>query len=506
MKTQNFYPFALAISMMAATLVSCDDKDNMPVVDTPGMAPNQSFTALAEGNQLLYFEDGNLNAPITALSITGLATGESILSIDYRPATGQLYGLGSNSRIYIINENSGVATPLGTAPFNPAIEGSSASLDFNPTVDRIRVVAETGQNLRLHPETGVVVATDGSINGGMNPKIGAVAYNNSVSGATTTVLFDIDIATDKLYQQVPPNDGGLIEVGDLGIDFESLTDMDILADNSLAIAVNRVDNETRLYTIDLGSGAASWAGVFTEPVVSLAFKTDPIAYAADAAGKLYRFNPMNPKPTVVDFQGLGMDEKIVGMDYRPANGQLLAISSASQLYSVNPSNGMLTAIGNPLVPMIEGDMVGFDFNPTVDRIRLVTSTGQNLRLHPDLGTVAATDGRLNPGNPSIASAAYTNNVSGATTTTLFVIDHSTGMLFTQIPPNDGVLVPVGSLGLSEITCNNGFDIGGNSGNAYAALTVGNAAGVYSVDLMTGAATKVSDLNFSPVAMTLGLGF
>lgn len=505
MRKQNFYPMALAFTMMAATLVSCEDKDNMPVVSTPGMTPTASFTALAEGNQLIYFADGNLSDPKSMVSITGIASGETILSIDYRPATGQLYGLGSSSRIYIINENSGVATPLGSAAFSPAIEGTSASLDFNPTVDRIRVVAETGQNLRLHPETGLVAATDGSINGGMNPKIGAVAYNNSFSGATATVLFDIDITTDKLYQQVPPNDGGLMEVGDLGVDFQSLTDMDILADNSLAMAVNKVDNETRLYTIDLSSGAASWVGVFKQPVVGIAFKTDPIAYAACADGMLYRFNPIDPKPNKVAFQGLAMGEKIVGLDYRPANGQLLAVSSASQLYSVNPSNGTLTKIGSPLMPMMEGDATGFDFNPTVDRIRLVTNTGQNLRLHPDLGTVVATDGRLNPGTPMVSGAAYANNIAGAATTTLFVIDHATGMLLKQMPPNDGVLVPVGSLGVA-VTSQNGFDIGGNSGSAYAVFTVGSAAGVYSVNLMTGAASKVSDLNFSPVAMTLGLGF
>lgn len=505
MKKHNFYPMALAITMMAAAFTSCDDKDNMPIVDTPGTTPTVSFTALADGNQLIYFEDGNLSAPTSTVSITGVESGESIISIDYRPATGQLYGLGSGSRLYIINENSGVATPLGAAAFSPAIEGDAASLDFNPTVDRIRLVSESGQNLRLHPETGAVVATDGSINGGMNPRIGAVAYNNSVSGATTTTLFDIDVATDKLYQQVPPNDGGLVEVGNLGIDFEGLSDMDILFDNSLAMAVNRTDNETRLYTIDLASGSAAWVGVFSQPVISLAFKTEPIAYAADDAGMLYRFNPMNPQPTMVAFQGLNMDEQIVGLDYRPANGQLIAISSMSQLYSVNPSNGMLTAIGNPLSPMMEGYVAGFDFNPTVDRIRLVTNTGQNLRLHPDLGTVVATDGRLNPGTPMVAAAAYTNNIAGATTTTLFVIDHSTGMLFKQIPPNDGVLVSVGSLGV-EIKSHNGFDIGGNSGGAYAVFTVGSASGVYSVNLETGGATKVSDLNFSPVAMTLGLGF
>ncbi|OOG72757.1 DUF4394 domain-containing protein [Algoriphagus sp. A40] len=505
MKNLTFFSINLAMAMLATAMISCDDEVKMPIVETPGMTPDVSFTALAEGNQLLYFEEGNLTTPVEAIPITGLGSGESIISIDYRPATGQLYGLSSGNRIYFINENSGMATALGAGAFTPAIEGGAASLDFNPTVDRIRVVAESGQNLRLNPETGAVVATDGRINGGMNPEIGAVAYTNSVSGASTTILFDIDIATDKVYQQVPPNDGGLVEVGSLGVDFEGQTDFDILADNSLALSVNRIENETRLYSIDLSSGAASWVGVFSQPVISLAFKTNPIAYAADAAGMLYRFNPMSPQPTMVAYQGLGMNEKIVGLDFRPANGQLLAISSNSQIYSVNPSNGLLTSIGNPLMPMLEGDLAGFDFNPTVDRIRLVTSTGQNLRLHPDLGTVVATDGRLNPGAPMVAAAAYTNNIAGASTTTLFVIDHNTGMLFTQIPPNDGVLVPVGSLGIT-ITAQNGFDIGGNSGSAFAVLTVGSAAGVYSINLMTGAATKVSDLNFTPVAMAVGLGF
>ncbi|MBN7810472.1 DUF4394 domain-containing protein [Algoriphagus sp. H41] len=504
MKNLKFFPLAAAL-LASAFLFSCNEDDDMPMMDSPEMTPEVNFTALAEGNLLLYFEGGNLSTPSKTVNITGLASGESIISVDYRPATGQLYGLSSGSRIYFINENSGAATALGAAAFSPAVEGDRASIDFNPTVDRLRLVTESGQNLRLHPETGVVVATDGRINGGTSPKIGAVAYTNSMSGATSTVLFDIDLSSDKLYQQVPPNDGGLVEVGDLGIDMEGSVDLDILPDNSLALAVNRSDMDTRLYSIDLASGKATWVGVFSQPVISLAFKTNPIAYAADAGGMFYRFNPTSSQSTSVAFQGLATGEKIVGLDYRPANGQLLAISSRSQLYAVNPSNGMLTAIGSPLAPLMEGDIAGFDFNPTVDRIRLVTSTGQNLRLHPDLGTVVATDGRLNPGTPMVSAAAYANNIAGAATTTLFVIDHFTGTLFTQIPPNDGVLVPVGSLGLS-ISSQNGFDIGGTSGSAFAVLNSGTAAGVYGINLTTGAATKISDLNFSPVAMTVGLGF
>lgn len=485
-------------------LVSCQD-DNGPRVTNPGNPPSVNLTVLGEGNMLYYFEDGNINLPAMTKSIVGLASGEMMISVDYRPATGQLYGLSSSSRLYLINENSGAATPLGATPFSPAIDGVGASIDFNPTVDRIRLVSQNGQNLRLHPETGAVVAVDGRINGGMNPVISGVAYTNSVSGATSTVLFDIDIAQDKLYMQVPPNDGGLQEVGSLGEDFDGATDFDISPDNEFALAVSRNANQSRLFLIDLATGTATWVGRFNEDVLSIALKTNPVAYAADASGKLFRFNPLDPEPSMVDFQGLISGEQIVGLDFRPANGQLLAVSNKSQLYAVNPSNGMLTAIGNPFMPMIDGERIGFDFNPTVDRIRLVTNTGQNLRLHPDLGTVVATDGKLNPGTPMVSGAAYTNNFAGTTATTLFVLDHGTGMLYTQTPPNDGVLVPVGSLGVS-VTGQNGFDIGGNSGNAFAVLTVGSAAGVYTINLMTGAATKISDLNFTPVAMAVGLGF
>lgn len=494
-------PLLLALVMIFS---SCEDEPMMPVIDVPGATPSVNFTALTNDGKVLYFEGGQLGSAVKSITITNLGSGEQIVSIDYRPATGQLYGLSSASRLYHINENSGLASPLGQMAFTPAFQGANPSLDFNPTVDRVRLVTESGQNLRLHPELGTVVATDGSINGGMSPKIGAVAYTNSFSGATTTTLFDIDFQQDKLYQQVPPNDGGLVEVGSLGIDFAGEGDMDILADNSLAMAVVRNVNESRLYTIDLTSGAATWVGVFSQPVVSIAFKTNPIAYAA-SGNSLYRFDPINPKPTMTAFTGLAVGEKITGLDFRPVNGQLIAVSSQSQLYAVNPSNAALTKIGMPLVPMANGMFIGFDFNPTVDRIRLVTETGQNLRLHPDLGTVVSIDGNLKPGTPFVSGAAYTNSFAGTTTTELFVLDSSNGKLFKQSPPNDGVLVEVGSLGIT-FESDNGFDIGGTSNLAYAVLTTAGKSSVYRINLMTGVASKVSDLSFNPSAMALGLGF
>ncbi|MDP3681194.1 MAG: DUF4394 domain-containing protein [Flavobacterium sp.] len=492
------------LALLSITAISCND-DNNDMMTPAVIAPDVNFTALASNNTILTFNARNLGTPTSTTPIVGLAASETIVSIDYRPATGQLYGLGSSSRLYFINEKSGVATALGAASFSPVLAGGNASLDFNPTVDRIRLVTDSGQNLRLHPELGTVVVTDGIINGGVNAKIGAVAYTNSMAGATATMLYDIDFEQDKLYMQTPPNDGTLQLVGDLGVNFQGVGDMDILADNSTALAVTNNANVSTLYTIDLTTGKAVDVGKFTAPVISLAFKTNPIAYATTTGNMLVRFNPTSGNNNSVALTGLAASESIVGLDFRPANGALYAISNQSRLFSVNTASGALTVVGSTLVPGLSGTAFGFDFNPTVDRIRLVSNTGQNLRLHPDLGTVVAVDGNLNPGTPFITGAAYTNNIAGATTTALFVIDSQTDMLFRQDPPNNGTLVAIGNLGVN-VDADSGFDIGGNSATAFALLKVNSVTSVYSINMATGAATKVSDINIQATAMAVGLGF
>ncbi|MDG2432756.1 DUF4394 domain-containing protein [Flavobacterium sp.] len=491
------------LALLSVTAISCNSDNNDGM--TQATAPNVNFTALASNNTILTYNAQNLMTATSTTAIVGLPPAENIVSIDYRPATGQLYALGSSSRIYFINEKSGVATAVGSSVFTPAIVGANASLDFNPTVDRIRLVTESGQNLRLHPELGTVIATDGSINGGTNPKIGAVAYTNSVAGATTTMLYDIDFAQDKLYLQSPPNDGGLQVVGDLGINFEGTGDMDITADNSTALAVTNNNNVSTLFTINLTTGKAASLGKFSVPVISIAFKTNPIAYATTANNMLFRFDPTKGTNTSVALTGLASGEAIVGLDFRPATGGLYALSNQSRLFSVNTSSGALAVVGVTLVPALSGDSFGFDFNPTVDRIRVVSNTGQNLRLHPDLGTVVAVDGNLNPGTPFVTGAAYSNSVAGATSTTLFVLDSQTDMLYRQDPPNNGTLVMLGSLGV-DAAADNGFDIGGNSAIAYALLKVNNVNAVYTINLTTGVATKVSDITFQATAMAVGLGF
>ena len=222
----------------------------------------------------------------SAVLISGLGAGERIFAIDFRPATGQLYGVSNQSRLYVIDQNMGTTTPIGTQPFMPAINGMQVGFDFNPTVDRIRLVTDQTQNLRLHPETGAVVAWDGNLNPG-SPAVVAVAYTNNMAGATSTSLYDIDVKTDKLYRHIPPNDGTLVEVGRLNVQAVGEGGFDIAPDNSLALAVlfgrgggteNQKEdsngNKYRFYAIDLQTGKATNLGKADRTLIGVAIPTN----------------------------------------------------------------------------------------------------------------------------------------------------------------------------------------------------------------------------------------
>lgn len=474
------------------------------------LSADLTFYALTDNNQLLQLNSQNPSAAINTITLTGIQNNERLVSIDFRPATGQLYGVSNNSRLYQINVVNGMAQALGAGSFSPAVNGDVVAFDFNPTVDRIRLVTNRSQNLRLNPETGTVAAIDGAINGVPGVSISGVAYTNNRAGVTTTTLYDIDPVTDKLYVQNPPNNGTLVEVGALGIDVAGVGSFDI-APNGDAVAVLINNGVQGFYQINLGTGRAELLGNMSNfnSIVGMAVPTEPVAYAADGANNLLIFNPFNPNPIVKSITGLQSGETLYGIDFRPANGQLYAIGSTSRLYTINTSTGAAALVGSgPFSPALTGSDVGFDFNPTVDRIRVVSNMGQNLRLNPNDGTVAAIDGNLNPGPVNVTAAAYTNNFAGATTTVLYDINTRTGaMLFRQNPPNSGGLEMVGSLGL-DAEGGNGFDIGGASNVGYALLRSGGTTRLYTVNLMSGAATNGISLPGNPSVrgFAIGLGF
>ncbi len=227
-------------------------------------------------------------------------------------------------------------------------------------------------------------------------------------------------------------------------------------------------------------------------------------FALTTDHRLVSFNQLRPNNTLSDIgiSGVGAGETLLGMDFRPANGKLYAVSSASQLYSIDYKTGVAMKVGAPFAPALDSHDVGFDFNPTVDRIRITTSKGQDLRVHPDTGALVAIDGRLayssadvNAGRPaSVVASAYTNpDNNPATGTTLYNLDSYFDTLVTQDPPNAGVLNTVGHLGVNTTNLA-GFDIG-QSNEAIAALQLdwGAAPVIYLIDLRTGEAWERGQL-------------
>ncbi len=493
--------------------------------DNRGKDNGTVFYALTDNNQLVKYSTDKPFSEMGAVGLTGLPTGEKILAIDFRPATGQLYGVSSASRIYTINQNNGRTNVIGTAPFTPAINGNLVGFDFNPTVDRIRLVTDNEQSLRINPETGATVAVDGNINPG-NPALNSVAYRNSFAGATTTELYAIDVASDNLFTINPPNAGTLVLDGPLGIDAKGEGGFDISPDNSLALAAlfakgNDDDDDNdeqdknngfkyRFYSINLETGKAKNLGKTDRVITGVAIPTNPVAYSVNESNGLVVFNPETGVSFTRNITGLQAGEKLVGIDFRPANGQLYGLGSSSRIYTIYTAAAMGTASATMVgamafTPALSGTSFGFDFNPVVDRIRIVSNTGQNLRAHPATGVIAFTDGSLNPGSPMVDAVAYTNNFAGTTTTELYAVDFGNDNLYTITPPNNGTLALDGGLG-KNVEAHNGFDIGGTSNEAYGIFTVGGTTGLYKINLDTGAATFKRTISGRMNGFALGLGF
>jgi hypothetical protein len=219
---------------------------------------------------LISFDTERPDPVLTMGIIRGLQPGERILGIDFRPVDGKLYGLGSTSRLYTIDLRSAIATVVGEGPFTPALDGESFGFDFNPTVDRIRIVSNTGQNLRAHPVTGLVVATDGMLQyaaaEGMPmtaPNAVASAYTNSVFGARSTTLYNVDLASNSLVSQNPPNNGTLNRIGSLaGLNLSTVAGFDISPDTNTAYVVVRSSRtpNSELYQVDLRTAATTRMG------------------------------------------------------------------------------------------------------------------------------------------------------------------------------------------------------------------------------------------------------
>jgi trimeric autotransporter adhesin len=467
-----------------------------------------SFIALSDNNVLVSFNSNNLSR-LSSTPVTGIDG--SLLGIDTRPANGLIYGITTANSIYTIDPNTGIATKVSTLS-TPFTATSVSGFDFNPVADRLRLVGDNDQNFRINVDTGAVTVDGnlafgtGDVNAGDNPSITAAAYTNSFAGTTATQLYDLDEAQDVLVLQNPPNNGTLATVGNLGVDFSSLSGFDIVSsslNNNSAFATS----SGKLYSIDLGTGAATNLGAIGAGssqnlkglVAAAAPDIDPIAansqfLALSNDNKLISFNPSSPNRTTTTAI-VGVDAPLIGIDTRPANGLVYGISTANTIYTINPNTGVATKVSTLSTPFTGTSISGFDFNPAADRLRLVGDNDQNFRINVDTGavtvdgTLAFAAGDVNASkNPTITAAGYTNSLAGTTSTQLYDIDADLDVLTLQNPPNNGTLTTVGNLGI-DVDDVAGFDIIPGSNGSNAAFALSNST-LYGIDLLTGKATNV----------------
>ena len=497
---------AAAIALAAGSVVG----SALPVSIAPAAAAvgGGRVLALTAANRLLGFDETTPGTIVQDTPITGLQPSETIVGFDIRPATGELFAVGvagTTGRMYVIDPNTGAATAVAADPFSATLpSGGTWAVDFNPSVDRIRFVHSSGVNLRLNPLNGGLAATDTPVAPGV---ASAVAYDRSVAPTpSATTLFSIDHVANTLNRiggvdgTPSPNGGVTAAIGALGVDAGSSVGFDI-APQGDAAATMSVGGSTGLYRIDLGSGTATFVGAIgagTDDVRDLALPRPPrgAMIGLSAGNQLVSFDASSPSTVVTrGIVGLQAGEQIVGIDVRPATGELIGVGlvgTAGRVYRIDPTTGSATQLGTTpfAVTASAATTWSVDFNPTVDRIRFTNDVGDNYRLNPLNGALAATDTDITPARPS--AVAYARSVATTAATTLFSIDAVADTLNLVggpdgVPsPNTGATTARGPLGVVTDSDLVGFDIS-PIGEAVASLSVGGVTGLYAVSLVSGGA-------------------
>lgn len=284
---------ALAL-LTAATLAGCATAPDEPL----GPPAKEVIDAVTAGNLLVRFNAGQPQKTLSSRPLTGLLPGDTLLGIDYRVAKGQLFGLGASGQLYRIDTRTATASTVGTPNALPKEGATEWGVDFNPTVDRLRVVNDAGFNLRLHPDTGAIVDGDPNqpgvqfdgrltydgtdVNAGKAPGVVAAGYTYNKDNDKITTNYALDGKLGVLVHQgtkegvqpmVSPNTGRLFTVGSLGVGSFQHATLDISDLSNAAYSTITTNGKSVWYRVDLTTGKATRIGIIAAgPVVGAAIE------------------------------------------------------------------------------------------------------------------------------------------------------------------------------------------------------------------------------------------
>ncbi|MGJ8726426.1 MAG: DUF4394 domain-containing protein [Roseibacillus sp.] len=227
------------------------------------------------------FDSGNTSS-VSSNPVTGIAAGETLNGLDFRPANSTVYAIGSMGNVYTLSL-SGIATNIGS--FASPVPGSSYGFDFNPAFMSgtfARIISDLDDNRVISGEDGSYLGADktdvfydvGDANEGANPNINHIGYTNSILGSTATQQYGIDSTLDVLVT-VANNAGTLATVGSLGVDAGELGGFDIAGTTGEAFLGFQDGVDSELYSINLMDGSATSLGSLDGNLIGLTSIPEP---------------------------------------------------------------------------------------------------------------------------------------------------------------------------------------------------------------------------------------
>ena len=215
---------ALAASLAtgeAADISNCGNRAELGKAPTQAKGGSLTVFGLTGDQRLLRFKECRPDKARTIGTISGLqAPDGALVGVDYRVQDGLLYGVGSGGGIYTIDTTTAQASKVSQLSAPVVLEGTVFGVDFNPAANRLRIISDTGQNLR-HDVVGGATTEDADLNylpPAVPPALGltGTAYtNNDLDTDTGTTLFNIDTVMSQIAIQSPPNAGTLVPSGKL---------------------------------------------------------------------------------------------------------------------------------------------------------------------------------------------------------------------------------------------------------------------------------------------------
>lgn len=516
----------------------------------------EEVIAVTSDNRLITFDTATPHILDSDRAITGI-TG-NVLAIDVRPADGVIYAITDFGTLYRLDPATGIATAVGSDAL--ALTGLALAIDFNPSTDRIRVLTDQGRNFRVRPMDGLMEDGDpsepgvqpdrqlfyvaGDVNVGFNPSAVAAAHTTDVPGGGVTSLFVVDAGRDVLARlgdvegsDASRNSGELHTIGILGIDVTAFAGFDVSRTTGTAWAVLTRAGEpsSRLYTISLPTGAATFRGFVGDRMPVRAMTLGPATLSPPLpaveligltlGGELVAFRSDDPTriTTRVAVTGLVAGDELVAIDTRASNGRLYGLGRAGRIYVINSVTGVATPIRElPFEVPLTGDTFSLSFNPGGTRARILSDQGLNLRINPDTGAVFDADPTLpgiqgdttlrfatgDPGAahpPSVVAASFQGTIDRRTS--LFGIDTNLDTLVRvgstggfPISMNTGLLSTIGGLGI-DVTPTSALEVA--DGAAFASIAApGGTSRLFTIDLATAQTSLIGNVGLNEMLRSI----